>query len=434
MAPSCANGKEQSVTEVEAQITQVHLEDFGMSYIVRLPDGRFIILDGGREFEPDSRRLMQCLADSGSGNKPVIAAWILTHPHANHYRCFIDFVDRYAEAVIVEKVLLNFPRADDFVHYPGLAEKDSRFIDSEECVNLPGLHERIAASGAAVYTPHTGQTYQIGAAVCEILSCMDDTIHCAQHINTTSLVFRMELAGQVILWAADAQFSAAHLPERYGAYLAADILQVPHHGFESGQPESEIEGYRFIHAPICLLPVSGYNAYTVICAHKPACRFLMTCAGVQELITGNENRTISLLYTARPYGIQELNRKYASGISNCGAYTWVFDGLSTANQDDFRFSVVNMTSSKAEIMIELFYENVSQKIRFIKTEVSPGTVRKLSIIDEKDVDGETFYFNSQSLKKKGILKDAFFAVRFMSVIPVVISHKTHRASYCSGGR
>ena len=35
------------------QITQIHLEDFGESEVVRLSDGRFIIFDGGWEFEPD---------------------------------------------------------------------------------------------------------------------------------------------------------------------------------------------------------------------------------------------------------------------------------------------------------------------------------------------------------------------------------------------
>ena len=33
---------------VSAQITQIKLEDFGMSYVIRLTDGRFIVIDGGR--------------------------------------------------------------------------------------------------------------------------------------------------------------------------------------------------------------------------------------------------------------------------------------------------------------------------------------------------------------------------------------------------
>ena len=42
---------------VAPQITQLYLENFGMSYVVRLSDGRFLLIDGGWEFEPDADRL-----------------------------------------------------------------------------------------------------------------------------------------------------------------------------------------------------------------------------------------------------------------------------------------------------------------------------------------------------------------------------------------
>ena len=55
---------------VPVQLTQLTLEDFGMSYVIRLTDGRFIVIDGGREFEPDSERLYQCLKNGSSGQNP----------------------------------------------------------------------------------------------------------------------------------------------------------------------------------------------------------------------------------------------------------------------------------------------------------------------------------------------------------------------------
>ena len=55
---------------IPAQITQVSLEDFGMSYVIRLTDGRFIVFDGGREFEPDRERLYRCLSDGAMGKSP----------------------------------------------------------------------------------------------------------------------------------------------------------------------------------------------------------------------------------------------------------------------------------------------------------------------------------------------------------------------------
>ncbi len=95
--------------KVKPQISQIHLEDFGMSYAVRLSDGRFIVIDGGREFEPDADRLFNCIKEGTPDGKPVIAAWIMTHAHNDHFHCFLPFFDKYGNDVIIERFLYNFP-------------------------------------------------------------------------------------------------------------------------------------------------------------------------------------------------------------------------------------------------------------------------------------------------------------------------------------
>ena len=60
-------------------LTQMELEDFGMSYVIRLSDGRFIIIDGGRNFESDRQKLLNHLKSNSPDERPVIAAWLLTH-------------------------------------------------------------------------------------------------------------------------------------------------------------------------------------------------------------------------------------------------------------------------------------------------------------------------------------------------------------------
>ena len=77
------------------------------------------------------------------------------------------------------------------------------------------MEERVKKSGAKVYMPHTGQKYIIGDAVLEILSSIDDTIHLSDDLNPTSLMIRMELGGQVIMWSADASYSDEFVCERY---------------------------------------------------------------------------------------------------------------------------------------------------------------------------------------------------------------------------
>ena len=413
---------------VTPQITQVMLEDFGMSYVIRLSDGRFIVIDGGHDFEPHRDSLLQTLLDASPDEKPVIAAWILSHPHSDHFHCMIGFMDAYAERVKVEKFMLLFPEADDFAHYPKLATMDARIGDTSGVTNIPLMWKQIQKSGAAVYTPHTGQRYLIGDATCEILACMEDTLHCSQNINASSLVIRMELGGQVILWATDASFEWARLPERYGAYLKADILQVPHHGFQSGNPKSEIKGYDLIAPRVCFLPVSDYNAYTVFCTYRPSANYLMQMDCVEEIITGTPQRTVNLPYQPPASAKRELEKKYREGRANGGAHTWIFSGLSTACQEDLCFSVLNMANRVATVWIELFFEDRERNLRFIKAEIPAERLRRLNIVGE-DVDGDALYFNWMSLKERGLPEDAPFAARFMSDIPVVISHPKHQASY-----
>lgn len=422
---------EAGASVVSAQITQIDLEDFGMSYVIRLPDGRFLVIDGGRPFEPDAEKLFNCLKKGTSVGCPVIAAWIMSHPHSDHFQCFIPFMDRYGEEVEIQRYLFNFPEADDLAHYPKLNVGDPRFGDNSSTTTLPMMLARMEASGGKIFTPHTGQVYQIGDARCEILSSMDDTVHVSDNINATSLVIRMELAGQVILFTTDCPFSIARLPERYGEYLKADILQVPHHGFQSGTAEAEIRGYKLIRPGVCLLPVSDFNAFTVFCNYRRGTRFLYRDLGIDELITGSENRTITLPYSAPAYKRAELERRCMTGLDDAGATSWIFSELSTARESDFVFTVLNTTHVDAVVWIELFFEDPKRKVRMIKTVVGSCRIRRLNIVDEADVDGDALWFKWLTLKEQGVPENVPFAVRFRCDIPIVVSHAEHRETYRS---
>ena len=411
------------------QITQLHLEDFGMSYVIRLADGRFLVIDGGRELIPDADRLMACLQEGAPEEKPVIAAWIFTHPHPDHYYCFFPFLERHREKVEIQKIFLNFPEADALEYYPKLVSPRSREAGVTANAHMLRLQETIRDLNVPVYHPHTGQIYRIGDAVLEILASMDDTIGLSENINAASLVIRMELGSQITLWATDASFEAARLPERYGNYLKADILQVPHHGFGIGAPAANIAGYQLIAPQVCLLPVSDFNAFTAFCAFKACTQYLMTKCNVNEMITGETTRTLTLPYTPDPQGAEQLQSQYSAGQENAGARTWVFAELNTAKAEDFVFTVLNGTHVNAEISIELFFENGLKTIRFIKATVLPLRIRTICITDPNDVERDTAYYNPWSIDKNEIPTAAPFAVRFMSNIPVVISHKDHRESY-----
>lgn len=414
---------------VKPAISQMYLEDFGMSYAVRLPDGRYILIDGGREFEQDADRLYELIKSECVFEKPIIAAWILTHPHEDHFHGFLTFREKYSNDAIIEKVLYNFPAYDDFEHYPAMTRQDFRFDhDTTVTTTILRMKDYIKECGALEYMPHTGQKYVIGDAEIEILACMDDTIHKTEYINATSLVMKMKLGGQIIFWGGDAGFSIAKIPDRYREYLKSDILQVPHHGFQMGESESEIEGYKFIKPSVCLLPASEYNAYYVLCTHMKGARFIMEDLDIDELITGDYTRTIELPYKAPAYARGELHRKYSDGLKSCGSKVWVFSELNTGNPDDLEFTFLNTTHAKAKVWIEFYFEDSNKNIRYLTAYINPCSIKTLNITGDETDDNDV-WFNWMSVKDRGISPDSPFVVRFLSDLPIVVSNRKHTESY-----
>lgn len=419
------------IASVAPQITQIALEDFGMSYAIRLSDGRFIVIDGGCSIEAERHKLFRCLKAGSPFDKPVIAAWIFTHPHSDHFHCFMGFMESYAQEVDIESFMFNFPECDDLEHYPAQASGTETPLGDQSSVrNVPIMLDWVARSGAAVYAPHTGQRYSIGDATLEILSSMDDTIHLSKNINCTSLAIRMTLGGQVILWAADADMNTARMPERYGNWLNADILQIPHHGFQSGKAEGELAAYALIKPKVCLLPAADFTAYIFFCAWIPGTRSLMLSDEVEEFITGTEERTLTLPYTAPANAMRKTQQLYRQGQDCAGARAWVFTGLSTGRPEDLEFTLLNMAVPAANIIIETYFEESKLSVREIRA-VAPGMcIKQLNIFGD-EVDGNTPASSTVTIKNRGIPENKPFAVRFLSDNPIVVSHREHSPVYHS---
>ena len=412
-------------------MSQLYLEDFGMSYVIRLSDGRFIVIDGGWDFEPDADTLFRNLKSQAEGGEIVIASWIFTHAHCDHFHCFIPFFDKYSERVRIERFMYCFPEHNDLERYPGLYHIDARVGACSGVTFIPRMEERVAKSGAEVYKIHTGQTYQLGDARIEFLSGLDDTVNFSDNLNTTSLVFRMELGGQIILFTGDASFSDARLAERYGDYLRADILQVPHHGFGSGRAAGEIAGYDLVKPETCFVPCSNYNAYNSFGLVRAGTRHVMTNLGIGELITGEHTRTVTLPYHPPRYARAKVERAVKMGYESFGANTWVFSELNSSDPEDFVFTIVNPCNANVTVWAELIFDTMAKKVNSIKIEVARQTLKKLSLIGE-GADPDALFFNGESLVRRGVPEDCDMAVRFIADVPVVISNKKHSPAYHSG--
>lgn len=404
------------------QITQIKMRDYGMSYAIRLSDGRFLVIDGGYNTYGDAEALYDTLQALSVGEKPMIAAWILTHQHEDHFHCFLDFMEKYAAKVEVEKLLFNFPAHDDFAHYPELERDNAKLPNSRGFIKIPQLYALAEKHSIPVFTPHTGQKYRIGDANIEFLASIDDSIHVTKNGNATSLVFRMELGGQVILWTADAGCSYVRLDERYGNYLKADILQIPHHGFQSGTAEAEIRTYDFVDPAVCLLPSDRYCTYTLFCLRREGTKHLLLSERVQEVIDGDEQRTLVLPYTAQGDGIKERMRLAGLGLQNNGARAFVFIGLNTARAEDLSFTLLNTTVLPVTVRVDLYFEDKRNALRGLRTEVLGSSLVTCRLTGEE---------GGILPPEKQLPEGVPFAVRFLCDTPIVVSHPTHKAAYIS---
>ena len=207
----------------------------GMCYIVTLADGRFIIFDGGYgyyssgEEEKESADADNIYAflkenDKLKGGKLKIAAWIFTHPHADHFGAFLKFNKLYKNDIEIEYFIFN--DGD-----PSTYSEEYQPNDFLRC-HLPKIIREDYKS-SKIIKPHVGQALEF----CDVrLTPLFTQELCAPSIkpspNDASLVLLLEANGTKILFTADADTVISDaLVSIYGDRLKSDMMQVNHHGY-----------------------------------------------------------------------------------------------------------------------------------------------------------------------------------------------------------
>ena len=197
----------------------------GNGYIIRLPDRRFLVFDGGYWGED---RVYKALRQLESG-KIVIAAWFISHPHGDHYPAFIDFIrDHYGDDDVKIECLVH-----NYVHH-GLYNITGSAGVENNGRDVELLYDSLAqyAHDLPIIKAHTGQILELGCARAEILYTIEDLVpQRIRNINNTSMVVRAELCGHKIMMLGDTCYDSAPLMiDMWGDYLRSDIMQIAHHG------------------------------------------------------------------------------------------------------------------------------------------------------------------------------------------------------------
>ena len=249
-APSYEKICEPSLTVVPLDYSKQRLNDAnGMSYVLLLEDGSFVIYDGG--YMEDAPRLYAYLLDHTPlpDGRVEIAAWVMTHSHGDHYNCLVAFSRLYAPDVHVRCFIANAPLADPTVIRPDRVDGflNERFYECVACFE-----------GARVIRLRTGQVFPLPGAQIEVLQTYEDIVPVVMdYLNEASIVTMVTIGGQKILFPGDAELKADERLKRLGPALKCDFFQVAHHGWSGGTPEL------FAAAdPAYLLWTTNYECYS----------------------------------------------------------------------------------------------------------------------------------------------------------------------------
>ena len=234
------------------RLTQVCPDDsagnFGMCYVFALGEGHYLVYDGNGDAGNDHDKLYQCLCEGlAPGGRPVVDAWIFTHPHWDHLAGPVKFAKKYAGMVEVRNLLFNVPSLTASYFYKELGS-----LAITRGLWLRELQELFP--DAAVYKPHTGQRFAAGDAQVEVLYTHEDLYPHGQLTNNdASLVTMVTVHGKKLFFPADVGCEKACriVADRYGGYLKSDYYQAAHHGWDTGA----LAFYSLVDAPEVLWPL-----------------------------------------------------------------------------------------------------------------------------------------------------------------------------------
>ena len=228
-APAYTRVADTTFTQIKRKAADINNAP-GMSYIMQLADGSFILIDGGPANTDDEDDLLAYLKSlTPAGQKPVIAAWFITHAHSDHMALANNFITKYHNEVEVRMAAYNFPIYE--------AVKDAKDVNNTASRYQPMIDLFIESirkywPQADHFVIHAGQKLYLADAEIEIFFTHEDLFPLAYTwINHTSTAFRITSGGKTIMMLGDCEKSICQqMADTFGEYLKSDMLQLAHHG------------------------------------------------------------------------------------------------------------------------------------------------------------------------------------------------------------
>ena len=233
---------------------------WGLSYIITLEDGTFMVFDGGAGLGSNDNyanmwKLLNKLHSDAHGanaaNKKIhVRAWMITHEHMDHFTVFKKVLENYGGRFTLDYLLFN-----------ATSESECINSDNPESVirkNMAALQNK---AGFKYIKVHTGQTFYFANCKMEILATHEDTYpKKLEYFNNSTSIFKTTLKStdaqggsreSDCIWLGDVErIGGRRLRAMWGSNLASEMVQVAHHG--GNGTDSDV--YRLINPKIVWFP------------------------------------------------------------------------------------------------------------------------------------------------------------------------------------
>lgn len=227
----------------ETTLAQIQIDGAGLNLIIQLGDGRFIIFDGGNttpsselgtQGNAAARTLAYLKEKTPEGEKPVIAAWIITHGHNDHITSATEFLRNYRNEVEIQSFMYNF--SDELSPFAVLYSGESGAAVTR-LVKAWRSTVRSAFPLAGVIVPHIGQKFTFADVTLEVLVTHEDVAAkygpaALASANHACAAYRLTVGDvQCIILGDSETVGCSLMVDYYGSdELKSDIMQAAHHG------------------------------------------------------------------------------------------------------------------------------------------------------------------------------------------------------------